>query len=57
MGLIAPWRVFLTQLFSPVNQFGLTGLLSAMGLFGIWMVPRALDAAVIYLRKRRLNQI
>jgi hypothetical protein len=49
MGLIAPWRVFLTQLFSPVNQFGLTGLLSAMGLFGIWMVPRALDAAVIYL--------
>jgi hypothetical protein len=48
MGFIAPWRVFLTQLFAPVNQFGLTGLLSAMGLFSIWMVPRALDAAVIY---------
>ena len=44
--MVAPWRQALRAALEPVNRFGLNGLLLAGGLFTLWMVPRALDAAV-----------
>ncbi|XVJ69494.1 MAG: hypothetical protein HEQ39_07420 [Rhizobacter sp.] len=45
-GMVLPWRSTLARLLAPVNRVGLSGWLLGTGLFSVWMVPRALDAAV-----------
>ncbi len=45
-GLVAPWHAAMAPRLAPVNRLGLSGWLLGTGLFGVWMVPRALDAAV-----------
>lgn len=46
--VIEPWRSRLSTWTEPVNRHGLTGLLLGGGIASVWMVPRALDAAVAY---------
>jgi hypothetical protein len=45
-GMVMPWRSTLARLLAPANRLGLSGWLLGTGLFSVWMVPRALDAAV-----------
>jgi hypothetical protein len=47
-GLVAPWRRAGAAWLRPVNQRGVAGLVLASGFFSVWMVPRALDAAVAH---------
>jgi hypothetical protein len=45
-GLVAPWHTRLGRACVRVNQQGLSGWLLGSGCWAVWMVPRALDAAV-----------
>lgn len=45
-GLVAPWHAAMSTKLASVNRLGLSGWLLGTGLFSVWMVPRALDAAV-----------
>jgi len=49
VGLVAPWRRAGAAWLRPVNLRGVSGLVLASGLFSVWMVPRALDAAVAHV--------
>jgi hypothetical protein len=47
-GLVAPWCRAAAAWLQPMNLRGLSGLVLGSGLFSVWMVPRALDAAVTH---------